>query len=81
MTKRRNNSPPQLGVMILDTVPFKGLASNGPKGSALVEGSGETPSSFHPNLLPSVACPCGEENQRNGTRLPNSKREGTGLRS
>jgi hypothetical protein len=80
MTKRRNNSPPQLWVTILDAVLFKGLASNGLKCSTTVEGSEEMASSLYLVSRSSAAWRCESQNKMNGSQVPNFKREVAGLR-
>jgi hypothetical protein len=80
MTERRNNCPLQLGVMILNTACYKGLANNGPKCSAGVVESGDMASSIHLVLESSATWRWENQNQRNASQVPNFRREGAGLR-
>jgi hypothetical protein len=76
MTKSRNNSPPQPWVMVLEAVPFKCLASSGPKCSAAMEGSGEMTSSLRPILESSAVCHARSRIRSTVFSYPISKKNG-----
>lgn len=80
MTKCKNSSSVQLGVMILSAALQKGSASNGLNFSAAVQESGEMAKYFHLVLQSSAAWLCEKQNQSDGSQVPNSNSEGAGLR-